>query len=505
MGGGLGVGGVVGVGRRDLHICHGNHNASSSYMGLPRFDMPMIDLKCVESPIANLGDLEEKGIRLVKLRKLKRKKTKDSCEANTDRSEPVCEGSSTPIHDTTTSPPQPPVTATVQPQPQQQQQQRRKPTAMDSSRSVPSVTFVDIETPVVTIESESSKPILPLVAPFDQKDEVGDKAKMVNPHEEEDLKLKLGLTLGDPEVETAEQEPVPEQEAHKRDSSITTPSNSSDVIKGKATKGVDHNPDPGVGSGMKNGELDFNLTNRDPYSTPLLPDIESSSRTDIHLPTETTRSRLANNEEACDDRSTSNADGNGELVKKVDGDRKDSIDKDSQNNTDNNGDTGVTGSRIDGMENPMAFPAHNILLKVERMDNTPTPLNEEKVVSSWINEKDDDDLEEEARKHNRFGKRSSSLLTVPDTVRSIISECRPPNATMGQENEINENEDDNINTSLEINLKSTHATIAEVPDVTEKTAGMADAGPSDTAQDGQLSWRRMSITVATQTSPHYEE
>ncbi|GFN83210.1 hypothetical protein PoB_000971600 [Plakobranchus ocellatus] len=44
----------------------------SRSMGRANFELPMIDLKCVESPIANLGNLEEKGIRLVRLRRVRR-------------------------------------------------------------------------------------------------------------------------------------------------------------------------------------------------------------------------------------------------------------------------------------------------------------------------------------------------------------------------------------------------------------------------------------------------
>ncbi|GFR71076.1 hypothetical protein ElyMa_005669400 [Elysia marginata] len=41
-------------------------------LGRPNFELPMIDLKCVESPVGGLGNLEEKGIRLVRLRRVKR-------------------------------------------------------------------------------------------------------------------------------------------------------------------------------------------------------------------------------------------------------------------------------------------------------------------------------------------------------------------------------------------------------------------------------------------------
>ena len=57
-------------------------------LGRPNFELPMIDLKCVESPVGGLGNLEEKGIRLVRLRRVRRA-TKRKAPVRQDSDDPA--------------------------------------------------------------------------------------------------------------------------------------------------------------------------------------------------------------------------------------------------------------------------------------------------------------------------------------------------------------------------------------------------------------------------------
>ncbi|RUS69288.1 hypothetical protein EGW08_022947 [Elysia chlorotica] len=62
---------------------HRGSQLLSRSLGRANFELPMIDLKCVESPVNGLGNLEEKGIRLVRLRRVRRA-TKRKAPASQD-------------------------------------------------------------------------------------------------------------------------------------------------------------------------------------------------------------------------------------------------------------------------------------------------------------------------------------------------------------------------------------------------------------------------------------
>ncbi|XP_012946717.2 uncharacterized protein LOC106014176 [Aplysia californica] len=315
----------------------GRKSSTGNTLGMANFDLPMIDLKCLESPVPSLGNLEEKGIRLVKLRRLKKTKRKSISHGKNGASSDAS---------------------------QQEDNSKKGSMAEDGSKE--------------TDREESGYVI-------------------ATPPE------NVNVVAADSE-ESVKVERITEDDR----SSLTTSSGHSTTRRSLK-----------VDTGLL-------LVNREPYSTPLLPDVDTSRSQEKSpgagkqssiggmpkLPVGATPKLVVNETPRLVVGDTPKSDaGITSLTVKNEGPEDDDVFKSDSN---------------EGKNDP---PVQTIVVMVETVDATPVPPLSPPIIDDGYTNNDDDDVVDEVASvagsipRGRKTKRSSSLLSVPTS--DIMTEFRP--------------------------------------------------------------------------------